>query len=113
VKVRGAAWHRANAEKVKERKRREKARRWRQSPAERALSYANVAKRRASKLQRTPAWANAELIALIYETASACNQGCSRGEAFVHVDHVIPLQGRLVSGLHVHENLRLISETRN
>lgn len=29
------------------------------------------------------------------------------------VDHIIPLRGRLVSGLHVHENLRIIPRTEN
>jgi hypothetical protein len=30
-----------------------------------------------------------------------------------HVDHVIPLKGRLVSGLHVVENLRVIPGKEN
>jgi 5-methylcytosine-specific restriction endonuclease McrA len=31
----------------------------------------------------------------------------------VHVDHVIPLNGERVSGLHVHSNLQILNQTAN
>ena len=58
----------------------------------------HVAKRRAALLQRTPPWANMEKIAFFYEYRPAGYE----------VDHVLPLQGDVVSGLHIAENLQLL-----
>ena len=58
-------------------------------------SRANTAKYRASKLNATPKWANLTVIRRIY---ADCPVGCQ-------VDHVIPLQGINVCGLHVENNL--------
>jgi hypothetical protein len=61
------------------------------------------ARKKANKLQRTPAWANLDKIAEIYAN---CPEG-------YHVDHIIPLQGELVSGLHVENNLQYLSALEN
>lgn len=61
------------------------------------------AKRRTKKLQRTPLWADLDAIKAIYEN-------CPPG---YHVDHIIPLQGKLVSGLHVPENLQYLTPEEN
>ena len=61
------------------------------------------ARRRAAKLQRTPEWADREAIKEIYYN---CPQG-------MHVDHIIPLQGETVSGLHVPENLQYLTPQEN
>ncbi len=60
-------------------------------------------KRRAAKLQRTPMWSDLEAIKDIYLT---CPDG-------FHVDHIIPLQGKTVSGLHVPENLQYLTAEDN
>ena len=68
-------------------------------------------KRRAMQLQRTPLWdPEASLITAKYQLAAML----SRETGIIHhVDHIIPLQGRKVSGLHVFSNLRVIPGTDN
>lgn len=61
------------------------------------------AKYRASKLKATPIWADEDAINLVY-------LNCPSG---YHVDHIIPLQGTHVSGLHVHTNLQYLSAKEN
>lgn len=78
-------------------------------------SNASNAKRRAAKLQRIPAWADQEDIKQVYIDCEEINiaaklAGCI--EKFV-VDHVIPLQGELVSGLHISSNLQIITAKAN
>lgn len=60
------------------------------------LVNSHTAARRAAKIKRTPLWANAEAIAFFYEC-------CPAGH---HVDHILPLSGKTVSGLHVENNLQ-------
>lgn len=58
---------------------------------------------RASKISRTPKWADLNKIKEIYNN-------CPKG---YHVDHIIPLQGELVSGLHVDTNLQYLPAVDN
>lgn len=63
-----------------------------------------TAKRKATKLQATPPWADHDKINAVYAEAAALRAlGLD-----VHVDHIVPLQGRHASGLHVHANLQLL-----
>ena len=55
------------------------------------------------RLQRTPLWADELKIEQIYK---------NRPKGY-HVDHIIPLQGDKVSGLHIHTNLQYLTETEN
>jgi len=68
-----------------------------------ARLIARNAARHAAQKQRTPAWADLKKIRKIYET---CPPGW-------HVDHIIPLQGEIVSGLHVHQNLQHLPAEEN
>ena len=61
------------------------------------------AKRRAAKIQRTPAWADLIAIREFYKN-------CPKGH---EVDHIIPLQGKNVCGLHVLENLQYLPMEEN
>ena len=68
-------------------------------------------KRRAMQLQRTPTWdPHAHLIVAKYQLAAMLSQASGTQH---HVDHIIPLQGRKVSGLHVFSNLRVIPGSDN
>ena len=74
---------------------------------------ANAAKRRAAKLQRTPKWLTKEdfkKIEAIYKLASTIQKLTS---ILYDVDHIIPLQGKAVSGLHVPWNLQIITKEEN
>lgn len=74
---------------------------------------AAVAKRKAAKLQRTPKWLTAYdklKIRCIYSIAAMLTR--HNGEPW-HVDHIIPLQGALVSGLHVPSNLQVMRGVEN
>jgi hypothetical protein len=59
--------------------------------------------RKALKLSRVPSWADSEKIKEIYAN---CPEG-------YHVDHIVPLQGELVSGLHVETNLQYLPALEN
>ena len=77
---------------------------------DKAKLRAKVAKRRAAKLNATPAWADMEAIDFVYHAAKAIEE--EYGTKW-HVDHIVPLQGDSVCGLHVAGNLQLLSPTKN
>lgn len=64
---------------------------------------ANARKYKASKRMRTPGWSDIEAIKQFYIDAP-------KG---MHVDHIIPLNGKAVSGLHVLENLQYLTPEEN
>ena len=71
------------------------------------------AKRRAAKMQRIPCWLTEDDKVLIQRKYTLAHKKTeSTGERWV-VDHILPLQGKLVSGLHVPANLRVIKEITN
>jgi len=111
--ARNKKWQQDNPEKAAARSRRYR----KANPEKRAASWtrwakanpgavnAKDAKRRASKLQRTPVWSETEQIKQLYEHCAFLSE--STGEPH-EVDHVIPLRGKNVSGLHVSDNLQIL-----
>lgn len=61
------------------------------------------ANRYSAEIYRTPKWANLERIKEIYKN---CPEGHS-------VDHIVPLQGKTVCGLHVENNLQYLTPSEN
>lgn len=61
------------------------------------------AMRRATIRQRTPLWANLDVIKAFYKN---CPDG-------YHVDHIVPLRGKTVCGFHTHGNLQYLTSTEN
>lgn len=78
-----------------------------------AAVLANTVKRRLAKMHRTPNWLTLDehwMIERAYELAALRTK--LFGFAW-HVDHVIPLQGKLVSGFHTPYNLQVIPGADN
>ena len=68
------------------------------------------AKQRAKRLLRIPPWADLGAIAAVYRE---CAEKCRRTGREYEVDHIVPLLGENVSGLHVANNLRIITKRAN
>lgn len=67
------------------------------------------AKKKAVKLNATPSWADQSIIDGMYEAAEIFRQSGVQME----VDHIIPLRGKTVCGLHTHDNLQLMVRSAN
>lgn len=72
-----------------------------------------VRRRQAKLAQRTPAWLSEDDVWLMQEAYKLARL---RSQVFGfawHVDHIFPLQGKLVSGLHTPYNLQVIPAVEN
>ena len=100
--------------------------RWRQANQEHVIQYSKqyrtenkdrynylCQKRKIDQMRRTPAWLTEDdkwIMEQAYELAALRTK--MLGFTF-HVDHIIPLRGRKVSGLHVPTNLRVVTWLEN
>jgi len=112
--ARGAAYRLANSEKVAavfakwSKNNPDYFRRHRKANPDQGRRH--LATRRAKLLQRTPPWVELDKIKQVYEKASELQ---TKWGVKLHVDHVVPLQGKKVSGLHCWENLQILLATEN
>ena len=80
------------------------------NPEDQGAINARTAKRKSAQILRTPKWLTSndfKEISDLYILARDIAWLNQDGKTF-HVDHIIPLQGKTVSGLHVPWNLQLL-----
>jgi hypothetical protein len=99
------AWREENPDKMAL-----SAKRWRAK--NRAKCAALGMKRQAAKINATPPWADFDAIKMFYDLAKQAERMVP-GDVKFHVDHIVPLQGKNVCGLHVPWNLQVLEATEN
>lgn len=106
VKIDAKAWNAANPEKVKA-----KALRYikKHPDAYTARAVASVAKR----AKRVPQWLNSDDRWMMREAYNLAKLRTKMFGFVWEVDHIIPLRGEFVSGLHVPTNLQVLPKTEN
>jgi len=103
---RAIEWRKANPDK-----KRYADLRWRKANPD--LDNSLKAKYRAARRQACPPWLNKEMLNQIHEIYKLRRQ-ISEATGVPHeVDHIVPLQGGTVCGLHVPWNLRVITKEKN
>lgn len=100
-----AAWNRKNPEKYKA-----CVKNWNAANKGRRNSY--TAAYRQAKIDRVPPWQSAT-DRLEIESIYAYCAGLRESGLDYHVDHIVPLRGETVSGLHVPWNLQVIPGVEN
>ena len=80
----------------------------------RGMKVTQTAKRRAKIKQVQPTWRDVELDGFVFmEAARLCKLRETTFGFKWHVDHVIPLNGKLVSGFHISDNIQVIPASVN
>lgn len=100
IKESKALWYSVNKDRIRDKKN-AYGREWNKKNKDKKRYY--TAKRRAAKLKRTPEYVDLLGIEFFY----LC---CPNG---YEVDHIVPLQGKVVSGLQLLENLQYLTKLEN
>lgn len=91
----------------------EKARLKKKTPLEKAKTNAYTSLRRKRIRQNTPAWVGRQERKIIFNKYLMCSNLTEVTGVPHHVDHIVPLNGKIVCGLNVPSNLRVISAEIN
>lgn len=102
-KVYKKEWYLKNKERLLE-----KASDWSKNNLEKKRFYRS--KRRANIASSTPKWADLDKIKQIYKCASDLKKQTG---ILYEVDHIVPLKGKNVCGLHSEHNLQIIEMSKN
>jgi len=97
IKVANRNWHQAHKEHCNR-----KNLAW--AKANPAKACARVMARYAKKLRATPVWADTKAIQVVYTKAH---------DLGLQVDHIVPLNSKIVCGLHTWHNLQLLEPRDN
>lgn len=106
IRERNARWWRDNAEYAAERFQR-------YYMANKELYKEATRRRQAAKIQRTPCWLTKDHMLEMRELYSEAARLSEETGIKHEVDHIVPLQGRAVSGLHVPWNMRIVTRHEN
>ena len=90
-----------------------KRKEWLQTPAGRAAVKTKKARYRAATLKRMPKWLTPTDKWMIKEAYHIATLRTKATGIIWEVDHIIPLQGETVSGLHVPTNLQIMPKSEN
>lgn len=84
---------------------------WRRQNKPVIAAYA--AKRRSAKAERTPPWLSVEQHEAILKYYIEASELTASTGIIHHVDHIVPLRGKTVSGLHVPWNMQILTAVEN
>lgn len=99
-----------------------RARNWKSKNTDKLVGYikknlpqynARTAIRRAALLKRTPLWLTPSDTSAMSRLYEQCKEMEKETGLKYHVDHILPLQGKRVSGLHVPSNVRILTAKEN
>ena len=110
AKERANQWYATNKEYALARNKKY-AKQWKQLNKDKHC--ASEGKRRATKLKATPSWLTEVQYGEILEIYAFAKKQQDKTNIKHHVDHIVPLQGKTVCGLHVPWNLQVLTASQN
>lgn len=101
----------ANNYKIKSETYKQRVKKWKESNRAKHNAYCML--RHASKMQARPKWLSQDDLWMIEEAYSLAKLREQMTGIKWHVDHIVPLRGKTVCGLHVPWNLQVITASEN